>query len=123
MAFSDEWLVPTLSTLVTEEQIAKVRRDAREATSLWEALVDRRMSTDEQIVEAVAARFRLPIANLALQDPQVQDALPEQVARKYNVLPIRSTDSYLEVATANPFDMDAEKMLAFATGREIRMVL
>jgi len=123
MAFSDEWLVPTLSTLVTEEQIAKVRRDAREATSLWEALVDRRMSTDQQIVEAVAARFRLPIANLSLQDPQVQDALPEQVARKYNVLPIRSTDSYLEVATANPFDMDAEKMLAFATGREIRMVL
>ncbi len=123
MAFSDEWLVPTLSTLVTEAQIAKVRREARDATSLWEALVDRRISTDQQIVEAVAARFRLPIANLTMQDPQAQDALPEQVARKYNVLPIRSTDSYLEVATANPFDMDAEKMLAFATGREIRMVL
>ena len=30
MAFSDEWLVPTLSTLVSEAQIAKVRRDARE---------------------------------------------------------------------------------------------
>jgi type II secretory ATPase GspE/PulE/Tfp pilus assembly ATPase PilB-like protein/CheY-like chemotaxis protein len=123
MAFSDEWLVPTLTTLVTEEQIAKVRREAREDTSLWEALVDRRMSTDQHIVEAVAARFRLPIANLSTQDPQVQDALPEQVARKYNVLPIRSTDSYLEVATANPFDMDAEKMLAFVSGREIRMLL
>lgn len=123
MVFSDEWLVPTLSTLVTEEQIAKVRREARDATSLWEALVDRRMSTDQQIVEAVAARFRLPIANFSMQEPQAQDALPEQVARKYNVFPIRSTDSYLEVATADPFDMDAEKMLAFATGREIRMVL
>jgi type II secretory ATPase GspE/PulE/Tfp pilus assembly ATPase PilB-like protein/CheY-like chemotaxis protein len=123
MAFSDEWLVPTLSALVTEAQVAKVRHEARDDTSLWEALVDRRMSTDQQIVEAVAARFGLPIANLALQDLAVQDALPEQVARKYNVLPIRSTDSYLEVATANPFDMDAEKMLAFATGREIRMVL
>ncbi|HYF40195.1 MAG TPA: type II/IV secretion system protein, partial [Gemmatimonadales bacterium] len=32
-------------------------------------------------------------------------------------------DSYLEVATANPFDIDAEKMLAFATGREVRMLL
>ena len=29
----------------------------------------------------------------------------------------------LEVATANPFDIDAEKMLAFATGREVRMLL
>jgi type II secretory ATPase GspE/PulE/Tfp pilus assembly ATPase PilB-like protein/CheY-like chemotaxis protein len=33
------------------------------------------------------------------------------------------TDSFLEVATANPFDIDAEKMLAFATGREVRMLL
>ncbi|PYO26500.1 MAG: pilus assembly protein PilB, partial [Gemmatimonadetes bacterium] len=31
--------------------------------------------------------------------------------------------SYLEVATANPFDLDAEKALAFATAREIRMQL
>jgi type II secretory ATPase GspE/PulE/Tfp pilus assembly ATPase PilB-like protein/CheY-like chemotaxis protein len=123
MAFSDEWLVPTLSTIVTEAQLAKVRSEARESASVWEALVDRRYSTDDQIVQAVAARFHLPIADLSQQDPDVQNALPEQVARRYNVLPIRSTDSYLEVATANPFDMDAEKMLAFVSGREIRMVL
>jgi type II secretory ATPase GspE/PulE/Tfp pilus assembly ATPase PilB-like protein/CheY-like chemotaxis protein len=123
MAFSDEWIVPTLSTLVSEDQIAKVRREARDASSLWEELVTRRLVTDEQVVQAIAARFRFPIADFSLQQPQAQDALPEQVARKYNVLPIRSSDSYLEVATANPFDMDAEKMLAFATGREIRMVL
>ena len=123
MAFSDEWLVPTLSTVVTEVQLAKVRSEAREGASVWEALVDRRYSTDDQIVRAVAARFHLPIADLSQQDPDIQNALPEQVARRYNVLPIRSTDSYLEVATANPFDMDAEKMLAFVSGREIRMVL
>ena len=123
MAFSDEWLVPTLSTIVTEAQLARVRSEARDAASVWEALVDRRYSTDEQIVQAVAARFHLPVADLSQQDPDVQNALPEQVARRYNVLPIRSTDSHLEVATANPFDMDAEKMLAFVSGREIRMVL
>ncbi|HEX7023985.1 MAG TPA: type II/IV secretion system protein [Gemmatimonadales bacterium] len=123
MVFSDEWLVPTLATLVTEEQLAVIRADARDDSSIWEALVDRRFATDEQILKAVAARFRLPIADLATQDPQVQESVPEQVARKYNVLPIRSTDSYLEVATANPFDMDAEKMLAFVTGREVRLLL
>jgi len=36
---------------------------------------------------------------------------------------VRQTDSFLEVATSNPFDIDAEKMLAFATGREVRMLL
>ena len=49
--------------------------------------------------------------------------MSEQVARRYHILPIRITDSYLEIATANPFDLDCEKTLAFATGREVRILL
>ncbi|HEV8455613.1 MAG TPA: ATPase, T2SS/T4P/T4SS family, partial [Gemmatimonadales bacterium] len=120
---SDEWLVPTVSSLITEQQLALLRRDAGQAASLWEALVDRRMLTDDRILEAVAARFRMPLANLTMLDHHVLESVPEQVARKYHILPIRTTDSYLEIATANPFDMDAEKMLAFATGREVRLFL
>jgi len=123
MLFLDEWLVPTLSTLVPEGQIAAIRRDAGNATSLWEALIARRLATDEQILKAVAARFRFQIADLSSQDQHVQESVPEQLARKYNILPLRITDSFLEIATANPFDMDAEKMLAFATGREVRLLL
>src|SRR5207302_3881143 len=44
-------------------------------------------------------------------------------ARRYRVLPLRLTDSFLELGTANPFDLDAEKALAFATAREIRLFL
>ena len=123
MVFSDEWLVPTLSTLVPEGQIDAVRKDAGNASSLWEALIARRLVTDDQILTAVAARFRFQIADLTMLDHHVQDAVPEQLARKYNILPLRITDSFLEIATANPFDMDAEKMLAFATGREVRLLL
>ena len=123
MSFSDEWLVPTVSALVTEQQLALLRRDAANAGSLWEALVDRRFLTDDQILEAVATRFRMPIADLAMLDHRVLETVPEQVARKYHILPLRTTDSYLEIAVANPFDMDAEKMLAFATGREVRLLL
>ena len=56
-------------------------------------------------------------------DVRARENLPENLVRRFNVLPLRMTDSYLEVATANPFDIDAEKMLAFATGREVRMLL
>jgi type II secretory ATPase GspE/PulE/Tfp pilus assembly ATPase PilB-like protein/CheY-like chemotaxis protein len=123
MVFSDEWLVPTLSTLVPEGQIDAVRREAGNASSLWEALVARRLVSNDQILAAVAARFRFQIADLTVLDHHVQEAVPEQLARKYNILPLRITDSFLEIATANPFDMDAEKMLAFATGREVRLLL
>jgi type II secretory ATPase GspE/PulE/Tfp pilus assembly ATPase PilB-like protein/CheY-like chemotaxis protein len=124
MPFSDEWLAATLSTLVSETQIAGIRKDSGSgATSLWESLVAQRLTTDDKILNAVAARFRLPIANLQMLDPKIQESVPEQVVRKYNILPVRITDSYLEVATANPFDMDAEKMLSFVTGREVRLTL
>src|SRR4030095_13720478 len=105
MVFSDEWLVPTLSTLVPEGQIDAVRRDAGNTASLWEALIARRMVTDDQILTALAARVRFQIADMSMRDQHVQEAVPEQLARKYNILPLRMTDSFLEIATANPFDM------------------
>ncbi|MBA3659023.1 MAG: type II/IV secretion system protein [Gemmatimonadales bacterium] len=91
--------------------------------SLWEMLVQRRLTTDQLILAAVSVRFRFQAADLQRLDPKLTGAVPEALARRFNIVPLRQTDSFLEVATANPFDIDAEKMLAFATGREVRMLL
>jgi type IV pilus assembly protein PilB len=124
MQFTDEWLVPTVEPLVNPGEIASLRDlKGDESLSLWEALTQRKVLTDEQILSAVARRFHLPIADLSQIDLAVREEVPESLVRKFNILPIRITDSLLEVATANPFDMDAEKMLAFATGREVRMLI
>jgi len=124
MKFSDEWLVNTLEPLLPDQTIAALRQEASPATgSLWETLVKRKLLSDEQILGSLASRFRIPVANLDVADLKLSQSVPEQVARRFNVVPVRQTDSILEVATANPFDIDAEKMLAFATGREVRMLL
>ncbi|HVD31956.1 MAG TPA: hypothetical protein VNC19_00155, partial [Gemmatimonadales bacterium] len=95
-----------------------LRQESGPAVSLWEVLVQRKVASDQQILDAIAARFRFPLADLTKPDPKLIATVPEQLARRFNVVPVGQTDSYLEVATSNPFDMDAEKMLAFATGRE-----
>ena len=124
MQFTDEWLVPTVEVLVPEEAMLELRNtDAEEPVSLWETLVRKRLVTDDQIMTAIATRFRLPLAEMHKIDPKVRDAVPEQLARTHSVIPLKITDSYLVAATANPFDIDAEKMLAFATGREVRLHL
>jgi type II secretory ATPase GspE/PulE/Tfp pilus assembly ATPase PilB-like protein/CheY-like chemotaxis protein len=123
MQFTDEWLVPSIETLLSEQAVKSLREEQGAAASLWETLVQRKLATDEQILGAIASRFRLPLANLSKVDPKLGASVPEQLARRFNVVPVSQTDSYLEVATANPFDIDAEKMLAFATGREVRMLL
>jgi type II secretory ATPase GspE/PulE/Tfp pilus assembly ATPase PilB-like protein/CheY-like chemotaxis protein len=124
MQFTDEWLVPTIEPLLPDQAVAALRQEQAPApVSLWETVVQRRLTGDEQILAAIATRFRFPVADMARVDPRVAQAVPEQLARRFNVVPVGQTDSYLEIATANPFDIDAEKLLAFATGREVRMLL
>jgi len=122
-SFPDEWLSQSLEGLITPELLTDLRGKAEAGRTLWEMLVAQKVSTDEQILEKLSARFRLKIADVAHLDLKVREGVPEQLARRYRVLPIRLTDSFLELATANPFDLDAEKALAFATAREIRMLL
>jgi type II secretory ATPase GspE/PulE/Tfp pilus assembly ATPase PilB-like protein len=121
--FPDEWLARSLEGVVTPELLAELREKAPPPARLWETLVTQKLATDEQILTALSTRFRLKVADLEQADPTAKERVPEQVARRYHILPLRATDSYLEVATANPFDLDAEKALAFATAREIRMFL
>src|SRR5881398_705724 len=121
--FSDEWLAHSLEGVVTPELVAELREKAAPQATLWETLVAQKVVNDEQILTALSTRFLLKIAELDKADPTAKERVPEQVARRYHILPFRATDSYLEIATANPFDLDAEKALAFATAREIRMLL
>lgn len=124
MQFTDEWLVPTLEKVLPPEVLDKLRQEPNEQPqSLWLLVVARKLSTDDAILRAAAARFRLPVADLTQIDKKAKDAVPEPLVRRYNILPLRQTDSVLEIATANPFDIDAEKDLAFATGREVRTFL
>jgi type II secretory ATPase GspE/PulE/Tfp pilus assembly ATPase PilB-like protein/CheY-like chemotaxis protein len=121
--FQDEWISGTLEGILGAEQLTALRSVRTDAKSLWDLAVAAGGVSDEQILGALSDRFRLKIADLSQSDRAARDLVPEQVARRYRILPVRVTDSYLEIATANPFDLDCEKTLAFATGREVRMLL
>jgi type II secretory ATPase GspE/PulE/Tfp pilus assembly ATPase PilB-like protein/ActR/RegA family two-component response regulator len=121
--FRDEWIGPTIEGIIGAEPLAAIRASKTAAGSLWELTVLEGGATEEQILAALSDRFRLKLADLSQAERGARELVPEPVARRYHILPIRVTDSYLEIATSNPFDLDCEKALAFATGREVRMLL
>src|SRR3989475_8089181 len=121
--FPDEWLLQSLEGLLTPERLAELRSQAEPGQSLWDCRVSKRGATDAQIREKLPAGSRLKIASLPQVDLTIRDRVPEQLARRFRVAPIRMTDSFLEIATSNPFDLDAEKAIAFAMTREIRLLL
>ncbi len=122
-AFPDEWLAQSLEGLITPELLHELRGKSDAGRTLWEAIVAEKIATDAEIIDKLSHRFRLKIADASKIDLAIREGVPEQLARRYRVLPLRLTDSFLELGTANPFDLDAEKALAFATAREIRLFL
>ncbi len=121
--FKDEWLTATVEELIGREKLEELRNADSVAESLWETVVSEGLVTHEQLLAGLGSRCRLPLADITESDPPAREIVPEQVARRYNILPLSITDSHLEIATANPFDLDCEKTLAFATGREVRISL
>ncbi len=121
--FPDEWLVPTISAMITPEAVDALRAGAEPTATLWDLVTSKGYANDQQILAALSKRCRIPVAEVVKPDSQVKEIVPEAVARRYHIVPLKATDSVLEIATANPFDIDAEKGLAFASGREVRMQL
>lgn len=117
----DEWVLSTLELLITAEQLAQLK--AERVDSYWETATRRRFAKDDDILAALSTRFRMKIANVHSVSQHARELVPEQLARKYRVLPLAISDSVLDIATADPHDLDCERGLAFALGRTVRMSL
>ena len=116
-------MAATVEELVGSEQLQQLRESETAQDFLWESAVAAGVVTDEELLSALSRRFRLKLADVSEVEAAALETVPEDAARQYHILPLRITDSYLEIASSNPFDLDCEKTLAFATGREVRVVL
>jgi type II secretory ATPase GspE/PulE/Tfp pilus assembly ATPase PilB-like protein len=119
-AVRDEWLIPVLSKLIDASQLEAVRAGT---DSYWLTAVASGYTTDEDILTALAARFRMPIADLSTSSAAARAVVTEALARRHQIIPLLLTDAAIEIAIANPNDFDCERSLGFATGRQVRMSL
>jgi type II secretory ATPase GspE/PulE/Tfp pilus assembly ATPase PilB-like protein/8-oxo-dGTP pyrophosphatase MutT (NUDIX family) len=118
---TDRWLVPVLKELLPDSSLKVV--ESAGGPSYWRAAVDRALLTDEQVLVALSTRTRFKIATDLLVSSQARDRVSERLARRFGILPLAISESTLDIATSNPYDLDCEKTLAFATARTVRMCL
>ena len=117
----DSWILPALRPHLAEEQVALLVEQA--PPSFWETIVAREWLGDKQVLAIVSEHFGMRTAPLDTLGPQSRELLPETLARRYEVLCTASGDGWIDLATANPNDLDCERAIAFATGRRVRMLL
>jgi type IV pilus assembly protein PilB len=88
-----------------------------EAKEVWRGVTRAYEVEDSRLSTLVAAYFRLDVADFTVSDPNAPLLVPEVLARRYHVYPLRETDRHIIVATCDPTHMEAERALGFSTGR------
>jgi type II secretory ATPase GspE/PulE/Tfp pilus assembly ATPase PilB-like protein len=86
---------------------------------IWESAARASTLSPRELASRLAAVLRLKAADLDSVEAPAKPLIPEKLARKHHVFPLRGDDRTITVATSDPTDLDAEKALSFATGRRI----
>jgi type IV pilus assembly protein PilB len=70
-----------------------------------------------ELAASLAPSFGLAEADFKKAEPRALALLPERIARKYHVFPLREDERHLVVATADPTNIEVEHAIGFAAGR------
>jgi type II secretory ATPase GspE/PulE/Tfp pilus assembly ATPase PilB-like protein/CheY-like chemotaxis protein len=89
----------------------------------WEMGARNLGTTPQEFAAAIAPAFRLQAANFQTADGKSTRLIPEKLARRFNVFPLRDDDRHLFVATADPGNIECEQHTGFASGRRITFEL
>lgn len=95
--------------------------DLASAATAWEALVRAGASPDAVLELACLVSATRP-ADLTRVGPADSMLLPQAVARRFGVVPVRTDGPTIVVAASNPLDSALERDLGFASGRRITLL-
>lgn len=73
--------------------------------------------TAPELASALAPSFGLAEADFEKAEERALSLLPERIARKYHVFPLREDVRHLVVATSDPTNIEVEHAIGFAAGR------
>ena len=105
--------------LITKEQLGEaLEAEKRGEGSLSAVLTAKGSIGEPELAQAVARLFRVASADLDTRPPETELArlIPEEVARKYQLVPVARNGATLVVATTDPSNLLALDDLKFLTG-------
>jgi type IV pilus assembly protein PilB len=109
--------------LLTQEKLAEALNSQRNTgRRLGQILIEMNAISEEEMAFALAMQLKIPYVDLKnLEIPsKVLEAIPEEISRKFLCTPIALKNSILDVAMADPLDLNMMKDLQFITGYSIQ---
>jgi len=89
---------------------------------LGQILIEMNLVSEEEMAFALAMQLKIPYVDLTNYEipSNVIETIPEEVSRKFLCIPIALKNSVLDVAMADPLDLNMMKDLQFVTGYSIQ---
>ena len=98
----------------------KVHRES--GKRLGQVLIDMHLISEEEMAFALAMQLKIPFIDLSdyTIKSNIIEAIPEEVSRKFGCIPIGLDNNILNVAMADPLDLNMIKDIQFITGYSIQ---
>src|SRR5262245_11019556 len=114
--------------VITPEQLEKALKAQREAgpnARLGSTLVNMGLVSDEEVTNFLSRQYGVPAINLQYFeiDPAVVKLIPEDTAKRYQILPLSRVGAALTIAMADPTNVFAMDDIKFMTGFNIEPVV
>jgi type IV pilus assembly protein PilB len=112
--------------VVTPQDVTRALDHAKSKNlRLGEALVDLKMATEANVYKALAAQSNMEYVDLDKNSvpPNLANAIPDDLMRKYLVLPLGNENGKLRIAIHDPLDLEMLDILRFRLNKDLRPVL
>ena len=109
------------SKLITKTELTSALAEKTPNEKLGDTLIREGYITEQQLIEVLEFQLGVPHINIFQYpiDPETVQLVPQEIAKRYQVMPIRTDDNQLFIAMADPMDYFAIEELRMATGYQI----
>ena len=112
--------------LLTQDQLKAAMRMAQEENeSLGKILIKSNLVSEEQLLDLIGQKIHIPYMDIKKYtlDRHILDRLPENIVRRYNVIPLFEIEGVLTVAMSDPLNLRAYDELCEIVRCEIDPVI
>jgi len=119
-----DWLDPMLAGLSAEERL-NLEQARTQGIKPLEFLAARRLVPAEKLLDEASSHYRIPALTLAAFHPEEEATalLPEEMARRHQMLPLFVLENQFYVAVSDPEDLTGQDFVEQLTGLSVWPVL
>ncbi|MCX8495153.1 MAG: ATPase, T2SS/T4P/T4SS family [Akkermansiaceae bacterium] len=126
MFSNEDYLAELLAEagMVSADEINQARNAQSGGETIVSYLLANTALTQDEIAHTLAVNAGIPFIRLSdvVFDPRITEAISEEVARRYRVIPVQDEGSSLMIALSDPLDFESLDTLPHVIGRELNLV-